>query len=142
MKAEILRPDHFARFDPQPAQRKQWDYCKDLVQTHYTQGFAVLDEDERLLMAVGWTPRSEYVLDMWAGVASHVTKQSWPLFKFAKSLLNDLLCGKVHRLEGHVQVGFAEGVRLMQLLGFQQEGVMRCFGHDKTDYYLFAKVRD
>ena len=39
-----------------------------------------------------------------------------------------------------VKSNFKTGLRFAEFLGFKNEGLMRGYGPDKSDYYLMAKV--
>lgn len=46
------------------------------------------------------------------------------------------------RIQAAVRKDFDEAKRLIEFLGFQNEGLMRKFGPDKSDYYRYAVVRN
>ena len=54
----------------------------------------------------------------------------------------DLLCAnnKIWRLQTAVKANFKTGIRFAEFLGFKNEGLMRAYGPDKTDYYLMARI--
>ena len=54
----------------------------------------------------------------------------------------DLLCAnnKIWRLQTAVKADFKIGIRFAEFLGFKNEGLMRGYGPDKTDYYLMARI--
>ena len=54
----------------------------------------------------------------------------------------DLLCAnnKIWRLQTAVKANFKTGIRFAEFLGFKNEGLMRGYGPDKTDYYLMARI--
>ena len=54
----------------------------------------------------------------------------------------DILCAanKVWRLQTTVKANFKMGLRFAEFLGFKNEGLMRGYGPDKSDYYRMAKV--
>ncbi len=45
------------------------------------------------------------------------------------------------RIEASVKAGFRNGWKWAERLGFEFEGTMRGYGHDGSDYHLFARVR-
>jgi len=45
-----------------------------------------------------------------------------------------------HRLQFYVKKDFKEACRFAEFLGFNEEGLMRKFGPDKQDFYLYARV--
>ena len=54
----------------------------------------------------------------------------------------DLLCtnNKIWRLQTAVKADFKIGFRFAQFLGFKNEGLMKAYGPDKTDYYRMARI--
>ena len=54
----------------------------------------------------------------------------------------DLLCAnnKIWRLQTAVKANFKIGVRFAEFLGFKNEGLMKAYGPDKTDYYRMARI--
>ena len=54
----------------------------------------------------------------------------------------DLLCAnnKIWRLQTAVKADFKIGMRFAEFLGFKNEGLMKAYGPDKTDYYRMARI--
>ena len=54
----------------------------------------------------------------------------------------DLLCAanKIWRLQTAVKSNFKTGLRFAEFLGFKNEGLMKAYGPDKTDYYRMARI--
>ena len=54
----------------------------------------------------------------------------------------DLLCAnnKIWRLQTAVKANFKTGIRFAEFLGFKNEGLMKAYGPDKTDYYRMARI--
>jgi len=46
----------------------------------------------------------------------------------------------LHRVEAESAYGWLPGVRWLELLGFEREGLMRAYGHDGRDFIRWAKV--
>ena len=46
----------------------------------------------------------------------------------------------LHRMQMEVRVGYFEGSRWAKSLGFSVEGVMKMYGVDQQDYYLFGRT--
>lgn len=140
MIIEVLRSEHFQTFAPQAAQSKVWlEHSYFYIHGANLDGYAFVD-DGRLLGAVGWFPRTEYMVSIWALFSSGLQKHSVTIIRFVNLLCNQLLSGKVHRIEANVEVGFLQGQRAMQVLGFEKEGITKAFGEGKEDYYLYSKV--
>jgi RimJ/RimL family protein N-acetyltransferase len=89
------------------------------------------------------------ILIIWKGVGT-----AWVLFKkeaaevhelrkaayekvtqYMVFLINDL---QLHRVQAHCCSETPDAVRYLEGLGFEREGVMKKYGMDKSDYYLYA----
>jgi len=53
-----------------------------------------------------------------------------------------MLCinNNIWRLQTAVKANFKLGIRFAEWLGLQQEGLMKQYGPDGTDYYRMAKL--
>ena len=88
------------------------------------------------------------IYPLWDGVAEGWVISSKRIFevkvKAAKLIKQrtDILCAanKVWRLQTTVKANFKIGLRFAEFLGFKNEGLMRGYGPDKSDYYRMAKV--
>ncbi len=88
------------------------------------------------------------IIPLWNGVAEGWVISSKRIFKNrirASRLIRkrtDLLCAnnKIWRLQTAVKANFKTGIRFAEFLGFKNEGLMKAFGPDKTDYYRMARI--
>ena len=88
------------------------------------------------------------IIPLWNGSAEGWVISSKRIFKNrirASRLIRkrtDLLCANnnIWRLQTAVKADFKIGLRFAEFLGFKNEGLMRGYGPDKSDYYLMAKV--
>ena len=88
------------------------------------------------------------IVPLWNGVAEGWVISSKRILsnKIKSSRLikerTDLLCAnnKIWRLQTAVKADFKIGLRFAEFLGFKNEGLMRGYGPDKTDYYLMARI--
>ena len=88
------------------------------------------------------------IIPLWNGNAQGWVISSKRIFKNrirASRLIKkrtDILCAanKIWRLQTSVKANFNTGLRFAEFLGFKNEGLMRGYGPDKSDYYLMAKV--
>ena len=78
----------------------------------------------------GWALLSEQVLTYPVAL----TKAAWALIEKAQSILD------LWRLEIAVDTKHESALRWAQLLGFEVEGMMRCFGPNREDAYLMARI--
>jgi len=88
------------------------------------------------------------IVPLWNGVAEGWVISSKRILsnKIKSSRLikerTDLLCAnnKIWRLQTAVKADFKIGMRFAEFLGFNNEGLMRAYGPDKTNYYRMAKI--
>ena len=88
------------------------------------------------------------IVPLWTGVAEGWVISSKRIFKNrikASRLIKkrtDLLCAanKIWRLQTAVKSNFKTGLRFAEFLGFKNEGLMKAYGPDKTDYYRMARI--
>ena len=88
------------------------------------------------------------VCPLWSGVAEGWVISSKRIYKnrikSARLIRKraDILCSanKIWRLQTSVKANFTMGIRFAEFLGFKNEGLMRGYGPDKSDYLRMAKT--
>ena len=88
------------------------------------------------------------IVPLWTGVAEGWVISSKRICKErikASRLIRkrtDILCAanKIWRLQTAVKSNFKTGLRFAEFLGFKNEGLMKAYGPDKTDYYRMARI--
>ncbi|MBN1625499.1 MAG: hypothetical protein JW944_03155 [Deltaproteobacteria bacterium] len=88
------------------------------------------------------------IYELWPGVGEAFSIMSDTAFKYPKSLychfkLNfgfGISHKKYTRIQSMVKVGFDAGVRFIERLGFEREGVMEKWGPDGCDYYIYKRI--
>ena len=88
------------------------------------------------------------IVPLWSGVAEGWVISSKRIYENrikASRLIKkrtDLLCAanKIWRLQTAVKSNFKTGLRFAEFLGFKNEGLMKAYGPDKTDYYRMARI--
>ncbi len=88
------------------------------------------------------------IYPLWLGTAEGWVLSSKRIFDYkikAASLIKrrlDMLCinNNIWRLQTAVKANFKLGIRFAEWLGLQQEGLMKQYGPDGTDYYRMAKL--
>lgn len=127
---------------PQEAQKDDYEYLsKTMDKIVDPQGYALIREDESVVGIIGH-------VDVWEGRAiiwclvdkSMIGHESILLFRFAKNYFDALIKDGMRRLETSVRLGHAEGKRLMEMLGFKLEGIMKSFDPWGNDSYLYARA--
>lgn len=89
------------------------------------------------------------VYQLWQGVAeaffvmsSHAYDKPLTAAKYSRAMLDYIQEeNNYNRLQASVNCNDDEAVRFIGWLGFENEGLMRKFGLDGTDYYRYARVQ-
>lgn len=58
-----------------------------------------------------------------------------------RAVYRGLIRSPYRRIEAHVDVGFAEGIRWMKMLGFELESYKRAYRPDGADMLEFVRIR-
>ena len=55
----------------------------------------------------------------------------------------DVLIGQnnLHRAQCHIRCDFPKAVKLVEFLGFEREGILKKYTHDRVDCYVYAITR-
>lgn len=97
--------------------------------------------NDKPIAIIGFYFLGKNVLQAWSFISEDVKKAP---IEFHKNVKNLILFGfyktKVQRIQVSVRCDFIEGYRWARSLGFSCEGVMKHYGPNKSDYYLFARV--
>ena len=88
------------------------------------------------------------IYPLWNGVAEGWVISSKRIFKnrirSARLIKKrtEILCAanQIWRLQTAVKANFNTGIRFAEFLGFKNEGVMRAYGPDKSDYLRMARI--
>lgn len=66
-----------------------------------------------------------------------------PVHRFALRFLDDFLYDDAHRrVEITVLASFPAAIRWARMLGFEREGLMRCYDPAGQDHWLYSRVRN
>ena len=80
-------------------------------------------------------------LKLWALISEEATKWPLSLHRFAKILLKYAFkTFHIHRAQMSVRCDFATGWRWAKVLGFECEGIMKRYGQDGSNYWMFART--
>lgn len=93
--------------------------------------------DDMVLACAGLIPQWENRTMAWALIASEAGKHFVSIHRAVK---RTFAMHPYRRIETTVNVGFEEGYRWANLLGFEREGLMRKYLPDGGDCYLYARV--
>lgn len=131
------RPEMVGMIDVQPAQRDQVMHADD-VAAAIDRGPAYAVAHEGRLLAIGgvaivWPGRGH----LWGLLAGGLGVSMTPIHRVVSRVLAEV---DVRRLEAHISCDHPEASRWIEMLGFEQEGVMRAFWKGR-DFALYARVR-
>lgn len=83
----------------------------------------------------------EGVGEMWGMFSTDVDAFVMPLCRILREVVKKIIeVNRLHRLQCHVRTDFWRGLRLVQFLGFEEEGIARMYTPHKYDCYLFSMV--
>ena len=140
-----FHPAHLEMFEPEefkrqtPAQLQEW---KDLVIAQATNGFAITAYlYGRPVACFGFLPFWTGVAEMWLLIEERGRKYGKSLTR-AATIVRDyaVLSNNLHRLQITVRCDDIRAVKWAKVLGFEQEAVLRCYGPDRSDFYIFART--
>jgi hypothetical protein len=79
--------------------------------------------------------------EAWCFMADGIPRAAWvALHRAVLSRIPQLAALKVHRVEASTALGWPPGKRWLEMLGFENEGVLRAYGPDRRDFLRFARV--
>jgi len=137
IKVIPFQPEHLEQVDFKENYNKS-ECPKTVMNTAFT-----LVKDDKILAILGGFPFVPGVIHFWALISKEVRK--CPI-EFHKECLKVLEWYEKHekprRIQWEVDVNYEMGWRWAEALGLQREGIMRKWGQDGTDHYLYARVNE
>jgi RimJ/RimL family protein N-acetyltransferase len=94
--------------------------------------------DGEVIAIAGIAPQWENRAIAWALISDEAGPHFIQIHKAVKRFFNR---NPIRRLEATVDVGFEQGHRWMEMLGFEIEGYMVAYRPDGKDQILYARVR-
>jgi ribosomal protein S18 acetylase RimI-like enzyme len=110
---------------------------------HYEKvgGAYTLLSTEGIVCIGGVAPTGLGVGSAWSVTSELVTKYPKAYYKGTRDFLNAIISDwKLHRVQATAIVDNAAAIRWLRHLGFEREGLMKKYGADKRDHYLYARV--
>ena len=88
------------------------------------------------------------LIRIWPGVSEAWFVGSWRLnnnvmagARATRRKLDDLMkAHELHRIQAVVRADWDEAVRFVEFLRFQREGLLRGYGPDGSDHYVYARI--
>lgn len=79
--------------------------------------------------------------EFWLVPSIHVPRYPKLVFKAARSFINDAINNMdLHRVQATIKANDPTAINWIERLGFEREGLMRKFGPNQEDQYLYARV--
>jgi len=122
-----------------PAQLQEW---KNIIQAQAMAGTAITAYlHGRPVACFGFLPLWTGVAEMWLLIEERGRKYGKSLTRAAMTVRDfAVLSNNLHRLQITVRCGDIRAVKWAQAIGFDQEAVLRKYGPDKSDFYIFART--
>ena len=96
--------------------------------------------DQIPVAILGWSVLSDGVIGVAALLSDEIRRKPIGFHKKVLSLIDNFLAQpSVRRMQFTVKTGYTEGWKWALSLGFKCEGIMRKYGPDGSDYWLFAR---
>lgn len=143
IKNRPFKPGDFTSIIPKEVYKDDVDAlkrCEDTATTGLTfaQTFTI---DEKPVGIIGVTVLRAHIAELWGFLSEDVKKYPLAFHKQCIELLNKYFAElNVPRFQCYVMSEYLEGNRWMKLMGFQREGLLRKFGADGKDYFVWSKV--
>ena len=134
---EMIDPAEFGRMTA--AQLREW---KELIIAQAQNGTAITAYLHGKPMACfGFLPIWTGVAEMWLLIEERGRKYGKSLTR-AALVVRDyaVLSNNLHRIQITVRSADIRAMRWAQAIGFEQEAVLRRYGPDQSDFYIFARI--
>lgn len=96
-------------------------------------------EGDRVLGCAGLVPFWAGRAEAWAMFAANLNREFIYIHQAAVRFLDS--CG-IRRVEAHVDAGFGQAQKWVEMLGFEYEGPLRAYTPDGRDCLRYARVRN
>lgn len=103
--------------------------------------FSVFSDDGLLIVIAGVGIMWEGVGHAWSVPGVYADDYKVSFYKAIKSYLDKVIKeNDLHRVQCYVHVDYVISQKYVEHLGFEREGLLRKFGSDKADYYIYARL--
>ena len=97
--------------------------------------------EEKIVAVCGIQRLREGVAEIFIVTASAIKLAGPDFTETCRGLLGKHVAEwQLHRVEGYVREDFDIGIRWAETMGFEREGLLKKFGEDKSNSYLYARV--
>lgn len=77
--------------------------------------------------------------EMWLTLADDMDLPVFSVCSVMRDYVESLIGNPYRRLQATVKVGETKAIRFIEWLGFEREGLMRQYGVEGADYYIYAR---
>lgn len=103
-------------------------------------GFTLLDGEE-IVAAGGVITKWPGMGELWLHVVGELDGKVLPFCRTIRKMIERIReRGHFFRLQMNVETDRADYVKFAEFLKFQREGLMRKYGADKKDHWLYARI--
>ena len=140
-------PGHAAALQSRPAARKYSEIGamkEEMVKQMAVAGHAFsLLTNGHLIASGGIYPIWPGFGEAWFLSSDMVVKHKRPVIVQLKKHIDALSKEhEYHRIQATAREDFTVGQRFLEFLGFEREGLLRNYGPDKSDHYMYARIID
>lgn len=101
--------------------------------------FTFMDEGE-YLCAGGVIAFWEGVGEAWFILSDNMDLAKFTICTTVKKYLDILLDGPFVRIQATIKADDEKSIRFVEWLGFEREGLLRKYGIERADYYLYSRI--
>jgi len=98
--------------------------------------------DDKILCCGGVCFYREGFGEAWILCSHGVEDHPLITVRAVKNVIEDIMkfC-QVHRVQATVRCDWDRAQKFIEFLGFQKEGTLRQYGPDRSDYYMYSRIR-
>lgn len=134
--------EHLGLIKLRAIENRRYEYMKK-YRDIYLKGpaYSVFDGDS-LVFCGGVVIQWDGVGEGWLICNCDVKRYVREVYFYSDNYLERIIIDShLHRVQATVPVHWGQGVRFLERLGFYREGLLRNYGPDKEDYYMFSRIR-
>lgn len=100
---------------------------------------SVLEDDGKPIACFGITPLWNGVVVVWGVFESGIERYGMTLYRYSKSFLDSLM-KDYSRVQCEVLATNSKAINFIETFGFEKEGLLRNYGPNKEDFFMYARV--
>lgn len=143
MKLVNFKIEHFDRMDIEPTSHLRREY-RERYEMYAQNGsaFTLLDKEGNILACGGVVVHWAGVGEVWILKSKSLSEHPVSAFRVGRFGIADALERlNLHRIQATVEAGDVLAQNYIEAFDFVLEGKLRCYGPEKQDYFLYARVK-